>query len=54
MTAEAGVPPNPDRVADRLAIEDVLALHSRGLDRLEKRDGQWKILHRQVVMDWSK
>lgn len=141
MTAEAGTPPNPDRVADRLAIEDILALHSRGLDRqdsaaiqaaywpdaevdygsykggahafaelvvaalgqqyeltrhslsntliafsqndacsesnvtaghlltgaeeemlfygryldrLEKRDGQWKILHRQVVMDWSK
>ena len=35
MTAEAGIPPNPDRVADRLAIEDVLALHSRGLDRLD-------------------
>lgn len=141
MPITAGVPPNPDRVADCLAIEAILALHSRGLDRLdkaaiqcaywpdaevdygsykgnahsfaelvvaalgatyeltrhsisntlidfsddvacsetsvtaghlitgaaqemlfygryldrlEKRDGRWKILHRQVVMDWGK
>lgn len=141
MSTATGVPPNPDRVADRLAIQDILSLHSRGLDRLdpqaiasaywpdaevdygsykgnahvfaelvtgalqgqyeltrhglsntlvefednralaescvtaghllngaeqevffygryldqlEKRDGQWKLLHRQVVMDWSR
>jgi hypothetical protein len=35
MTAEPGVTPNPDRVADRLAIQDILHLHSRGLDRLD-------------------
>lgn len=28
--------------------------YGRYLDRLEKRDGCWKILHRQVVMDWNK
>jgi hypothetical protein len=26
----------------------------RYLDTLEKRDGRWKLLHRQVVMDWSR
>ena len=26
----------------------------RYLDLLEKRDGQWRILHRRVVMDWVK
>jgi hypothetical protein len=31
-----------------------LLFYGRYLDKLEKRDGQWKILHRQVVMDWSK
>jgi hypothetical protein len=35
MTAETGIPPNPEQVADRLAIQDVLNLHSRGLDRLD-------------------
>ena len=141
MTTETGTTANPDRVADQLAIHDILSLHSRGLDRLdqaaikasywpegevdygsykggahnfaelvvgalgsqyeltrhalsntlieftdniacsessvtaghlllgaqeemlfygryldrlEKRAGQWKILHRQVVIDWSK
>jgi hypothetical protein len=141
MTADAGITPPPQQLADRLAIQDVLHLHSRGLDRLdteaiqcaywpeaevdygsykgsaqvfaelvvgalgqayeltrhclsntlvtfsgnrawsessvsaahllpgaqeellfygryldklEKRHGQWKILYRQVVMDWSK
>ncbi|MEZ5571494.1 MAG: nuclear transport factor 2 family protein [Halioglobus sp.] len=141
MTVQTGMTSNPDQIADRLAIQDVLHLHCRGLDRLdpatiqyaywpdadvdygsykgsahqfaelvvvalgqtyaltrhsltntlitfagstarsesyvnaahllqdcsqellfygryldrfEKRDGQWKLLHRQVVMDWSK
>ncbi|MEH6519018.1 MAG: nuclear transport factor 2 family protein [Halioglobus sp.] len=141
MTTETGTAANPDRVADQLAIHDILSLHSRGLDRLdqatiqaaywpeaevdygsykggahnfaelvvgalagqyeltrhllsntlveftdniacsescvtaghlllgaqeemlfygryldrlEKRNGQWKIMHRQVVIDWSK
>ncbi len=31
-----------------------MLFYGRYLDRLEKRDGRWKILHRQVVMDWSK
>ena len=31
-----------------------LFFYGRYLDRLEKRDGCWKLLHRQVVMDWSK
>ncbi len=31
-----------------------LLFYGRYLDKLEKRDAQWKILHRQVVMDWSK
>tara|TARA_R110002073_G_scaffold75945_1_gene185033 strand:- start:298 stop:825 length:528 start_codon:yes stop_codon:yes gene_type:complete len=30
-----------------------LAFAGRYLDQLELRDQQWKILHRQVVMDWS-
>lgn len=34
-------------------LEEFL-FYGRYLDRLELRDGQWKILHRQVVMDWSK
>lgn len=25
----------------------------RYLDRMEKRDGVWKIIHRRVVMDWN-
>lgn len=35
------------------AAEEML-FYGRYLDRLEKRDGAWKIMHRQVVMDWSK
>jgi hypothetical protein len=141
MASDPGIPPNSEQLADRLAIQDVLSSHSRGLDRhdsallqacywpdaevdygaykgpahpfaelvipaldsqyeltchhlsntlveflgekalaescvtaghlsagaeqemlfsgryldtLEKRDGRWKILHRQVVMDWSR
>jgi hypothetical protein len=30
-----------------------LAFAGRYLDQFELRDGRWKILHRQVVMDWS-
>lgn len=31
-----------------------LLFYGRYLDRLEKRASRWKIIHRQVVMDWSK
>jgi hypothetical protein len=34
------------------ATEEML-FYGRYLDRLEKRGCHWKILHRQVVMDWS-
>jgi ketosteroid isomerase-like protein len=34
--------------------ETEMLFYGRYLDKLEKRSGQWKILHRQVVMDWSK
>lgn len=37
-----------------LGASEELHFFGRYLDRLEKRDGQWKILHRQVVMDWCK
>lgn len=37
-----------------LAAGEEMLFYGRYLDRLEKRDGRWKILHRQVVMDWSK
>ncbi|MCB1706050.1 MAG: nuclear transport factor 2 family protein [Halioglobus sp.] len=33
--------------------EEELAFAGRYLDTLEQREQQWKILHRQVVMDWS-
>jgi hypothetical protein len=33
MTSETGRVPGPAEVADRLAIQDVLAKHSRGVDR---------------------
>lgn len=35
------------------AGEEML-FHGRYLDQFEKRGGHWKILHRKVVMDWSK
>ena len=35
MTTEAGIIPNLEQVADRMAIQDVLSIHSRGLDRLD-------------------
>jgi SnoaL-like domain len=33
--------------------EQELRVGSRYLDLLEQREGQWRILHRQVVIDWS-
>jgi hypothetical protein len=33
--------------------EQEMRFEGRYLDQLEKRDGQWRMLHRQVVMDWS-
>ncbi|MCB1691088.1 MAG: nuclear transport factor 2 family protein [Halioglobus sp.] len=35
-----------------LGAEQELAFAGRYLDQLECRDGQWKIAHRRVVMDW--
>lgn len=35
MSNATGQVPNPEQVADRLAIAEVLAMHSRGLDRLD-------------------
>jgi hypothetical protein len=42
--------------ADHLLIGAALEMCFAGryLDLLEKRDGQWRVLHRQVVMDWSR
>lgn len=37
-----------------IGAEEELLFYGRYLDRLEKRDRRWKIIHRQVVMDWSK
>ena len=34
--------------------EQEMRFGGRYLDLLEKRDGQWRMLHRQVVMDWSR
>lgn len=34
--------------------DEELMVYGRYLDRLGYREGQWKLLHRQVVMDWSK
>ena len=33
--------------------EEELAFAGRYLDQLELREDRWKIIHRQVVMDWS-
>ena len=35
--SDYGTPPGPAAIADRLAIQDILALHSRGLDRLDSQ-----------------
>ena len=34
-------------------IPHVFYYGGRYVDRLEKREGEWKIAHRQVVMDWN-
>ena len=34
--------------------EEEMVFSGRYLDKLECRDGVWKILHRSVVMDWSR
>ena len=34
--------------------EEEMVFSGRYLDKLECRDGIWKILHRTVVMDWSR
>lgn len=31
----------------------IIPASGRYLDRFERRDGAWKIAHRQVVLDWS-
>ena len=35
MSDDFGVPSNPAELADRLAIQEILHLHSRGIDRLD-------------------
>ena len=42
--------------AGHLSLDGTEETHffGRYLDQLEKRDGCWKLIHRQVVMDWSK
>jgi hypothetical protein len=37
-----------------LAGDEELIYVGRYLDQLELRDDRWKLLHRQVVMDWSR
>ena len=37
-----------------LGAKQELVFHGRYLDTLAKRGTQWKIMQRQVVMDWSK
>ena len=39
-----------DKVAD---THHVFLYGGRYVDRLEKRQGEWKIAHRRVVMDWN-
>ncbi|WP_170287288.1 nuclear transport factor 2 family protein [Halioglobus maricola] len=34
--------------------EQEMCFSGRYLDRLEKRDGHWRMVHRHVVMDWSR
>jgi hypothetical protein len=43
---------NADHLLPGAALE--MCFGGRYLDLLEKRDGQWRILHRRVVMDWAK
>jgi hypothetical protein len=37
-----------------LGAEQEMVFSGRYLDQLEKRDGHWKLAHRQVIMDWSR
>jgi len=37
-----------------IGASEEMQFYGRYLDKLERRDGQWKLLHRQVVIDWSK
>lgn len=37
-----------------LGAGEEMQFSGRYLDTLEKRNNQWKLLHRQVVMDWSR
>lgn len=34
--------------------KEEMSFSGRYLDRLERRNGGWKLLHRKVVMDWSR
>ena len=36
MTDDTGLVPDPARIADTLAVQEVLSMHSRGLDRLDQ------------------
>ena len=36
-----------------IGAEEELNFAGRYLDKLELRDNEWRIIHRQVVMDWS-
>jgi hypothetical protein len=33
--------------------QEAMSFCGRYLDKLERRDGLWKLIHRRVVMDWS-
>lgn len=35
------------------AGNEMFVMAGRYIDRLERRDGEWRIMHRQVVMDWN-
>lgn len=43
---------NADHLLSGAALE--MSFAGRYLDQLEKRNGQWRMSHRQVVMDWSR
>jgi len=36
-----------------LGAEEEVLFYGRYLDRLEKREDQWRMVHRQVVVDWN-
>ncbi len=40
--------------ANAAGADHEMAFFGRYLDRMAKRDGVWKILHRTVVMDWNR